>query len=238
MTEPRGLHTHVCVDRQTAALASDPQRTPLKSQAPSLASDDARYRIERKLGEGGAGAVHLAKDLETGEYVAFKQLFKLDAKSVLRLKREFRSLVDINHPHIVKLFDMGRASNGWFLTMEYLAGVDLASYLASKRPAADSSWHSSTPRSCTAAAFSSLRQARRASCGASWVWSWGAAAVGCKPRKLIWRLPSKDLRRRRRSSRSWQHRTSCAAVTSHRVSCWSKRRSPTWTFTCRRARPR
>jgi serine/threonine protein kinase len=53
----------------------------------------------------------------------------MDAKSVLRLKREFRSLQALNHPHVVKLYDMGQSSDGWFLTMEYLDGTDLTTYL-------------------------------------------------------------------------------------------------------------
>ncbi|HKP62663.1 MAG TPA: protein kinase [Polyangiales bacterium] len=106
--------------------------------APALTAevDVSRYEIESKLGEGGAGAVYLARDRETGDRVALKKLFRMDAKSVLRLKREFRSLVDIAHPNIVKLYDMGRASDSWFLTMEYLEGVELATYLAPPEAAA------------------------------------------------------------------------------------------------------
>jgi hypothetical protein len=96
--------------------------------------DDSRYSFERRLGQGGAGAVHLVKDRESGEYLALKKLFRMDAKSVLRLKREFRSLADINHPNIVKLYELGRASDAWFLTMEYLDGSDLLSYLEQDDP--------------------------------------------------------------------------------------------------------
>jgi serine/threonine protein kinase len=88
-----------------------------------------RYEIERELGEGAAGAVFLARDRETGEHVALKKLFRMDATSVLRLKREFRSLADVNHPNLVKLYDLGRAADGWFLTMEYIPGSDLSTYL-------------------------------------------------------------------------------------------------------------
>jgi hypothetical protein len=92
--------------------------------------DATRYEFERSLGQGGAGAVHLVRDRETGEQLALKKLFRVDAKSVLRLKREFRAVADMNHPNIVKLYDLGRASDAWFLTMEYLDGTDLLSYLA------------------------------------------------------------------------------------------------------------
>jgi serine/threonine protein kinase/tetratricopeptide (TPR) repeat protein len=90
-----------------------------------------RYEIERELGEGGTGAVFLARDRETGEQVALKKLFRVDPKSVLRVKREFRSLADMNHPNLVRLYDLGRADDGWFLTMEYVPGPDLSSYVKS-----------------------------------------------------------------------------------------------------------
>src|SRR5262245_56931184 len=92
--------------------------------------DGSRYEIERKLGDGGTGAVYLARDRETGDRVALKKLFRMDAKTVLRLKREFRAIVDVAHPNLVKVYDMGRANDCWFLTMEYLDGVDLTTHIA------------------------------------------------------------------------------------------------------------
>lgn len=88
-----------------------------------------RYEVERELGEGGTGTVFLARDRETGERVALKKLFRNDATSVLRVKREFRSLAGMNHPNLVRLYDMGQADDGWFLTMEYVPGPDLFSYV-------------------------------------------------------------------------------------------------------------
>lgn len=120
--------------------------TRLGSLPPLSAEVDAsRYEIERKLGEGGTGAVYLARDRETGERVALKKLFRMDAKAVLRLKREFRSLMDVAHPHIVKLYDMGRTNDGWFLTMEYLEGVDLTAYVTAPESATRSSMKELTP---------------------------------------------------------------------------------------------
>ena len=69
---------------------------------------DKRFELVRPLGEGASGAVFLALDRETGEHVALKKLFKLDQKSVTRFKREFRSLADIHHPNLVKLYDLHR----------------------------------------------------------------------------------------------------------------------------------
>jgi eukaryotic-like serine/threonine-protein kinase len=85
---------------------------------------DKRFELIRPIGEGASGAVFLALDRETGEHVALKKLFKLDQKSVARFKREFRSLADIHHPSLVKLYDLHRDQEAWFLTMEYVAGKD------------------------------------------------------------------------------------------------------------------
>jgi eukaryotic-like serine/threonine-protein kinase len=85
---------------------------------------DKRFELQRSLGEGASGAVFLALDRETGEQVALKKLFKLDQKSVARFKREFRSLADISHPNLVKLYDLHRGAEAWFITMEYVSGKD------------------------------------------------------------------------------------------------------------------
>ncbi|MET0387592.1 MAG: protein kinase [Polyangiales bacterium] len=91
---------------------------------------DMRFELVRPLGEGASGAVFLALDRETGEHVALKKLFKLDQKSVLRFKREFRSLADIHHPNLVKLYDLHRGQEAWFITMEYVVGQDLRQKLS------------------------------------------------------------------------------------------------------------
>jgi len=94
-----------------------------------LESDGARYELGRLLGTGNTGAVYLAIDRETGEQVALKKLQRIDNKSVLRLKREFRSLTNMHHRNLVKLYDLGRSSDAWFLTMEYVEGIDLLKHL-------------------------------------------------------------------------------------------------------------
>jgi serine/threonine protein kinase len=91
----------------------------------------ARYEIVRKLGQGGAGAVYLVLDRDTGETLALKKLLRMDIQGVLRLKREFRSVADLHHPNLIKLYDLGRADDTWFITMEYLAGTDLITFLGS-----------------------------------------------------------------------------------------------------------
>ncbi|HET8932868.1 MAG TPA: protein kinase [Polyangiales bacterium] len=120
-----------------------------------LSLSNKRFQLVRLLGEGASGAVYLALDNETGEQVALKQLFKLDQKSVARFKREFRALADIHHPNLVKLYDLNRGPESWFLTMEYVAGkdfrhkfgADASGTRESMQPANDSSADAADERS-------------------------------------------------------------------------------------------
>lgn len=88
-----------------------------------------RYERIHLLGRGGVGQVYLAKDRDTGEYIALKRLLGASPDGVLRLKREFRSLADVRHPNLVKLYDLGQDDAGWFLAMEYVEGSDLTHLL-------------------------------------------------------------------------------------------------------------
>jgi serine/threonine protein kinase/tetratricopeptide (TPR) repeat protein len=93
------------------------------------APSEGRYETLRTLGQGGTGTVYLARDRETGATIALKKLLRMDPKSVLRVKREFRSLADMHHRNLVELYDLGVGSDGWFLTMEYVEGADLLKHL-------------------------------------------------------------------------------------------------------------
>jgi eukaryotic-like serine/threonine-protein kinase len=97
----------------------------------ALSIADERYEFVRKLGEGGSGVVFLVRDRETGEQLAWKQLQRADETSIARLKREFRTLSTINHRNVIRFYDLGRARNEWFLTMEYVDGPTLLDYLDS-----------------------------------------------------------------------------------------------------------
>ncbi|MBL8289295.1 MAG: serine/threonine protein kinase [Rubrivivax sp.] len=87
----------------------------------------AGYRIERLLGRGGLGSVHLALD-RTGAPVALK-LFDLrsDAGDDRHLfEREVGLSRRLRHPGIVAIVDAGQAGGLAFIAMEYVAGGDLA----------------------------------------------------------------------------------------------------------------
>src|SRR5688500_13948017 len=89
-----------------------------------------RYRILRKIGEGGMGAVFEAERVEGGKRVAIKTLhphLANDQEIVARFKREAIAASSIGDPHIVAVGDSGKLEDGsHFLALEYLEGRDLA----------------------------------------------------------------------------------------------------------------
>jgi len=82
---------------------------------------DGRFSIRRQIGEGGMGVVFEAYDDLRRSVVAIKTLSWLDPGSVYRLKNEFRSLADMNHPNLCRLHELF-SDDGWFFSMEFVDG--------------------------------------------------------------------------------------------------------------------
>ena len=96
-----------------------------------------KYRIVKKLGQGGMGAVYLAEQPGLGQKLALKFLkseFSTDAEIARRFLNETKSYALVAHPNAVTLHDFGQDEDGnLFIAMEYCEGVDLKKVLAEQR---------------------------------------------------------------------------------------------------------
>ena len=89
-----------------------------------------RYEVLQYLGRGGMGAVYEARDRETGQSLAIKRLLHATPAAIYSFKQEFRTLADVDHPNLVRLFDLVTSeSDGVFFTMELVRGTDFLSHV-------------------------------------------------------------------------------------------------------------
>ena len=86
-----------------------------------------RYRIERELGQGGMATVYLGRDLKHDRKVAIKVLHP-ELSAVIggeRFLAEIKVTANLQHPHILPLFDSGSADGLLFYVMPYVQGESL-----------------------------------------------------------------------------------------------------------------
>ena len=100
-----------------------------------------RYTIERELGAGGMATVYLAQDLKHHRLVAIKVL-RPELAAVIgadRFLSEIRTTANLQHPHILPLFDSGAADGFLYYVMPYVEGESLRDRLTREKqlPIAD-----------------------------------------------------------------------------------------------------
>ena len=99
---------------------------------------DQRYRINRKLGEGGMSYVYEAQEIETGRSVAVKILIprlSRDPAAVERLRREATIATRLNHPNVCPILRLGETPERLlYLVMPYLEGEPLSEHETRRGP--------------------------------------------------------------------------------------------------------
>ncbi|MBM3312747.1 MAG: hypothetical protein FJY80_14715, partial [Candidatus Aminicenantes bacterium] len=91
-----------------------------------------RYEIIEEIGRGGMGRVYKAFDRKVKETVALKLIrpeISVSETAVERFKNELRFARKIAHRHVCRLYDAGEEGPIHFLTMEFIPGEDLKSFL-------------------------------------------------------------------------------------------------------------
>ncbi len=94
-----------------------------------------RYRIERELGQGGMATVYLAHDVKHDRKVALKVL-RPELAAVIGAERfltEIKTTANLQHPHILPLFDSGEADGFVYYVMPYVEGESLRDRLTREK---------------------------------------------------------------------------------------------------------
>ena len=105
-----------------------PSRASLPVDVP--ASARARFRFLSRLGSGTFGDVYKVEDLQRGTTVALKILRESKPSALLYFKREFRTMAGLEHPNLVRLYELIAEDARWMFTMEFLEGTDFRQYIA------------------------------------------------------------------------------------------------------------
>src|SRR4051812_10588720 len=118
------------------SIAHTPVRAPLKAREGDLMPGTIllhQFRVMKKLGEGGFGAVYLAEQLGLDRKAVIKVVHPALVENetfVQRFHREARVLASLDHHHLVKVFNFGQLPTGMlFLAMEYGGDRTLAEEL-------------------------------------------------------------------------------------------------------------
>ncbi len=96
-----------------------------------------KYQIESLIGRGGMAAVYRAHDTSLNRSVAVKVLepsLAIDPKAVERFRREAVTAANLEHPSIVRVYDVQQAGNIHYIAMRYVQGTTLREILRDNGP--------------------------------------------------------------------------------------------------------
>jgi serine/threonine protein kinase/formylglycine-generating enzyme required for sulfatase activity len=123
---------------ETLMLPGSTHPSRRRAAAPAeLPEKFGRYRILKRLGEGGMGCVYLAHDTQLDRQVALKvpHFAPEDDPEILeRFAREARAAATLSHPNLCPVFDVGDVGGIHFLTMAYIEGKPLSDFIDEKKP--------------------------------------------------------------------------------------------------------
>lgn len=135
----RQIGSYICQDcRQN--LAMDPAKV-LRDMLAKMEGNPAQkeglpviagYRIKRRIGIGGYGAVYLAESEKDARRVAIKVMLArvaVDDQARTKFSREIELLTGLQHENVVAVYDSGSAGSAFYIVMEHCPGGSVADYM-------------------------------------------------------------------------------------------------------------
>ena len=83
------------------------------------------YDVIKQLGKGGYGKVYEVKNKKTGELRACKHLSKLNIKNLDKLRREIEILKKMDHPNIIRIYEVYESERSLYIVMEECKGGEI-----------------------------------------------------------------------------------------------------------------
>ncbi|XP_060244204.1 MAP/microtubule affinity-regulating kinase 3 isoform X6 [Meriones unguiculatus] len=132
--QPLSQHTSHGDGRQEVTSRTGRSGARCRNSIASCADEQphiGNYRLLKTIGKGNFAKVKLARHILTGREVAIKIIDKtqLNPTSLQKLFREVRIMKILNHPNIVKLFEVIETEKTLYLIMEYASGGEVFDYL-------------------------------------------------------------------------------------------------------------
>jgi tetratricopeptide (TPR) repeat protein/tRNA A-37 threonylcarbamoyl transferase component Bud32 len=130
---------HFCADCGTQLLSDDglplsatrTLLTPVVELTTGSTFAD-RYQIIEEIGRGGMGRIYKAYDTEIDEKVALKLIkpeVAADKGTIERFRNEMKFARQVGHRNVSRMFDLGKHEGTYYITMEYVPGEDLKSFI-------------------------------------------------------------------------------------------------------------
>ena len=83
------------------------------------------YEFSKNLGKGGYGKVFQVRNKNTGQLFACKKLSKLNVNNLIKFRREISILQKMDHPNIIKLFEVYESERSLYVVMEECKGGEI-----------------------------------------------------------------------------------------------------------------
>lgn len=122
-------NTPLVADSETDAPEIEMESPFKKQETPPPPILNGKFKIIKKLAEGGMGSVYKGLDIYGHRHVAIKILpenFASEKQFILRFHRETEVLASLKHPNIVQLIARGEEQGLFYFVMEYIKGKDLS----------------------------------------------------------------------------------------------------------------